>query len=61
MINNSVNGLIESFKMMYFMNIKDMSIFQNILSIIIITVFSVVIYNENLNDNVDKYIQKVIE
>ena len=61
MINNSVNGLIESFKMMYFMNIKDMSIFQNILSIIIITVFSVVIYNENLNDNVDKYVQKVIE
>lgn len=61
MINNSVNGLIESFKMMYFMNIKDMSIFQNILSIIIITVFSVLIYNENLNDNVDKYVQKVIE
>ena len=61
MINNSVNGLIESFKMMYFMNIKDMSIFQNILSIIIITLFSVLIYNENLNNNVDKYVQKVIE
>jgi ATP-dependent Zn protease len=61
MINNSVNGLIESFKMMYFMNIKDMSIFQNILSIIIITLFSALIYNENLNNNVDKYVQKVIE
>lgn len=61
MINNSVNGLIESFKMMYFMNIKDMSIFQNILSVIFITIITVFIHNENLNENIDKYFEKLIE
>lgn len=61
MINNGINGLIESFKMMYFINIKDMSTFQNIFSIFFITAITVIMHNENLNENIDKYFQKLIE
>tara|TARA_Y100000591_G_scaffold333389_1_gene376964 strand:+ start:2362 stop:4023 length:1662 start_codon:yes stop_codon:yes gene_type:complete len=49
MINNT-NGLIESIKMMYLMNIRDMTFIQNIIMSIFVVITSLIINNDTIND-----------
>ena len=50
MVNNNLYSLIDSFKMMYMMNMKDGNIYENIVGFIILFFFSYILTNEN-NEN----------
>jgi hypothetical protein len=58
---DSISGLLETVKMMYLMNIKELSLFQNLLSIICVIAINILFNNENINDIVTKYSQLLFE
>ena len=58
---DSMYGLLESVKMMYLMNIKELSLFQNLLSIICIIAIPILFNNENINDIITKYSEILFE
>jgi len=60
MLHNN-NGLLETFKMMYFMNIRDMSIYENLFSMLVITLITIIFNSENLNEYIQENIQKISE
>lgn len=49
---NSANGLIESIKMMYLMNIREMTFLQNIIMSIFVVITSLIINNDTVNDKI---------
>lgn len=61
MMANGVNGLVESFKMMYFMNIREMSFMQNISTLLTICIISIIMSNDDVNDKISEYTQKIFE
>jgi ATP-dependent Zn protease len=60
MLHNN-NGLLETFKMMYFMNSRDMSIYENLFGMLIITFITILFNSENLNEYIQENIQKISE
>lgn len=55
------NELLETFKMMYFMNIRDMTVYENLFGMLVITFISILFNNENLNEYIEENIQKISE
>jgi len=60
MLHNN-NGLLETFKMMYFMNSRDMSIYENLFGMLVITLITILFNSENLNEYIQENIQKISE
>ena len=52
-MHNNFNNLIDTFKMMYFMNMKDTSNYQNIIMVLLITLVTIIMNNETYCENLE--------
>tara|TARA_B100001093_G_C26786839_1_gene997056 strand:+ start:96 stop:1697 length:1602 start_codon:yes stop_codon:yes gene_type:complete len=59
MISSSNNNILDSYKMMYFMNYKDMSKLENFFILLLMLILTFVFNNENIIDQLDIYTKKI--